>query len=507
MTESASYPQFEGNEKAPSIIAIDTLRRQRRDLPTPFGLRLSGTKPGEILTCTAVLRHLPGKRLVCWATRPDGQSVIVKIFLAPRHARRHHKREHEGIAALSAAQVPTPPLMASTTLDDGQTPVVVTAAIPEARSLADCWPDLDDGQRRNCVLSCTRLIAQMHAAGYGQRDIHPGNFLIAGRKTFLIDGDAVRPLTVWPLGNEQRSLANLACFLVQFDPDADRWAKLVLQAYAGQRGWPRQSNRLRSLEGWMRHCRRRRIRRRAAKVTRSCSDIVVRRDWRRYVAWDRAWYSAEFKPLLDDPDRFVRSGHRIKDGNTATVARIHFQDQALIIKRYNIKDLWHRLRRCLRPSRGRIAWRNAHLLRLIGVDTPLPRALIEERWGPFRARAFLICAHQPGPHLADYWRDDWGAHDPRRDALAPLATLIQLLYAARISHGDMKATNLIVDDGRVFLMDLDGLRPHWRSSVFARHFRKDCDRLLRNWPHHPNIRQALHRTFHQTWTSGGRPVD
>ena len=81
------------------------------------------------------------------------------------------------------------------------------------------------------------------------------------------------------------------------------------------------------------------------------------------------------------------------------------------------------------------------------------------------------------------------------DALVPLTTLIGRLYAAQISHGDLKATNLIVDKGKVVLMDLDGLRIHRTRKRFSRHYRKDCERLLRNWPRDAPIRRALRQAL------------
>ena len=495
MSAPDAKPREMGPGRESEVIGSEALRQSRRGLTVPFGLRLSGAGPGEILACSAILRHLPGKRLVCRATRPNGEHVIVKLFLAPRHARRHCKRERAGIAALVKAQVPTPALLRHATLDDGRTPVVVTAAIAQACSLADCWPGLGMPERRNHLRRCIEMIARLHTVGLVQRDIHPGNFLVSGNDIFMIDGDAVRELKRRPLGNERRALANLAHFLVQFDPEADRWVQAALVDYEQHRGWQARPRRLGVLRRLVRDCRHQRMRQRAAKVTRKCTDVVVRRSWRRYTAWDRRWYATAMQPLLDDPDRFMDAGDRIKDGNSATVVKIRYQDQTLVIKRYNIKNLPHFLRRCLRPSRGRAAWRNAFMLRMIGIETPSPLALIEDRWGAFGSRAFLICAHQPGTHLADYWPPDWQADDTRMDALVPLTTLIGRLYAARISHGDLKATNLIVDRGKVVLMDLDGLRIHRTRERFSRHYRKDCERLLRNWPRNAPIRRALRQAL------------
>ncbi len=483
-------------------LGITALRRLGRRLAAPFGLRLSRADADGVLVCTAILRHIPGKRLVCRAERGQGPPVIAKLFMDPHHARRHLRRELEGLAAFKAAQIPTPALVRQTTLDDDRTPLVITAVIPDALSLADCWAGLEEREREAHLRQCVDLIARLHSGGSYQRDIHPGNFLIAGRRIYLVDGADVRPLGRYPFWAARRALDNLAGFLVQFDPDADHWTQTALQIYETQRRWSSRRRRLERLLRMMRRWRHKRMRQRAAKVVRTCTAVAVRRRWRRYIACDRSWYSPAVAPLLDDPEAYMAGGVALKNGNSATVSRIVFQGQTLVIKRYNMKNLRHRLRRCLRPSRGRIAWCNAHILRLIGIATPRPLALIEERWGPLYARAFLICTYQPGVHLADYWRRDWEDRDDRAAALPPLRVLLARLAAARVSHGDLKATNLIVHDGEITLVDLDGLKVHRRSRSFDRQFRKDCQRLLHNWPQHPAIHDALCRSLPHTGRIG-----
>ena len=136
MTASQANPGRPRPQRPPEVIGGDRLRGSQRNLDTPFSLCLSATDPEEIVTCHAVLRHLPGKRLVCRASRPNGDDVIVKLFLAPRHAWRHCRRERAGIAALIKARIPTPALLSPTTLKDGQTPLVVTSAVARLRAPA-----------------------------------------------------------------------------------------------------------------------------------------------------------------------------------------------------------------------------------------------------------------------------------------------------------------------------------------------------------------------------------
>jgi Ser/Thr protein kinase RdoA (MazF antagonist) len=73
------------------------------------------------------------------------------------------------------------------------------------------------------------------------------------------------------------------------------------------------------------------------------------------------------------------------------------------------------------------------------------------------------------------------ATPPERELLA-LEQLFAALIRERISHGDLKGTNLLWRDGCWALIDLDALRQHRSVAKFRQAFAKDRDRLLRNWP-------------------------
>jgi hypothetical protein len=128
--------------------------------------------------------------------------------------------------------------------------------------------------------------------------------------------------------------------------------------------------------------------------------------------------------LLAAPDRAISSGEVFKDGGTTTVARIVVKGRALLIKRYNLKNLRHALGRLWRPSRAWHSWREAHRLQFFDIPTPRPLALIEERCGPLRRRAWLICEYCPGPNLLRHLSAD--SAPPAEVRARPSASYLQL---------------------------------------------------------------------------------
>lgn len=457
-----------------------TLRDAKRGMPTPFQLVLRTDGGPSRLTCTAVLRHLPGKRLVCSGTRADGVPVVAKLFLDPSGAERHCRRERQGIETLKAAGIPTPELLFQGRLADGQAPVLL---VREMRGFADLNERLDQcgGEEWfETLRPVVASIAGLHAAGLRQRDIHPGNFLIAGDQVMVIDGDAIQKPGPVPL-SQRDSLSNMALFFAQFPPSVDAVAPPLLEVYRTCRHWPPRSLVNHDIDAAIQRWRAWRLKRFLPKTRRSCTAFVVRRQWRRFMACDREWYTPAFQPLLNDPDAFIEAGIILKAGNSATVARCAVDGQDVVVKRYNIKNRGHALRRSLRPSRAMVSWTNAHRLRFLGIDTPRPLAVIEERCGMLRKRAYFIMAYQPGKTIDEAVRA--AADDSRKVSylLDRLDALLQQLAKARISHGDFKATNFLLSSGRLYLVDLDGMRAHKTARTFNRAYRKDISRLEQNW--------------------------
>jgi hypothetical protein len=152
----------------------------------------------------------------------------------------------------------------------------------------------------------------------------------------------------------------------------------------------------------------------------------------------------------------------------------------LLIKRYNLKSLSHALGRAAGGRAGPAhSWREAHRLQFLGIPTPAPLALIEERLGPLRRRAWLISEFCSGRGSAEPSRGHprtaggRGGGDSRP---------VRGAASARISHGDLKATNLLWHAGQVLLIDLDTVVQHRSPTAHARAWRRDRARLLRNWP-------------------------
>ncbi|WP_157354023.1 lipopolysaccharide kinase InaA family protein [Aromatoleum toluclasticum] len=464
---------------APPLIDAAALRMAGRAPAVPFRVALGD---GRELTMLRLLRVLPHKRVV-GESLLDGRRVLAKLFI-DKDSARHREREHRGIGALAAAGIPTPATIAAPALPGGGH-LLLTEFLDDATTLLDHWRPLaacPPGEAAAIALLAPAfsLLGRLHRAGLAHDDLHFGNFLLHDGQLHLIDGDAVTcaaaPLAAKPAARD------LAMLIAQLPRTWDGSLAPLLDAY---RDGGAQAIDATVLARALRHERAWRLRDYLDKSGRDCTLFRVRRSVHRFEAVVRG-EADTLAPILADPDSWIAAGKALKRGNTCTVARVELDGRPLVIKRYNLKHLGHAISRAWRPTRAWHSWREGHRLSLFGIPTPRPLALIEERWGPLRARAWLVTEYCGGPDMLAHLAPDT---EPAPAEAASLRVLFETLYRERISHGDLKATNLLWDGSQALVIDLDAACQHATQTGFHRAWRRDRARFLRNWP----AESPLHR--------------
>jgi len=448
--------------------------------PGPFLLALDGqTGAAAQLACDEVVRAIPAKRLVCrggW----QGQAVFIKVYMG---SDKYWQAECRGLQVLHGQGIAAPAVLHAGTADHGRLHVIVLAAIEPAQTLASVWEQADNETARIELLRLAlTTIATHHLAGLEQGDIHLNNFLLSAGRLYTLDGGGIRATG----GDElslRRSRDNLARFFAQFYPRFDALIESVLPDYASQRGWP--AGRLTSavLLQRVRLFRRRRLRHFLKKIFRDCSAFVCSKDWRSFRVCDRALATPGLLTLLADPDASLQQAdaHYLKQGNTCTLWSTTVDGRQLVVKRYNIKSLTHRISRMLRRTRAATSWKNAHRLAMYGILGARPVALYERRFGPLRGKSWLIMEYVGGDDLTQLCKQPRPDHETGRRVVRGVTALLAQLAQCRISHGDMKGTNFIQSSQGIAVIDLDAMREHLSDKGFQRSRRRDLRRFMSNW--------------------------
>ena len=178
----------------------------------------------------------------------------------------------------------------------------------------------------------------------------------------------------------------------------------------------------------------------------------------------------------------------LKDGDRCTV--VHVED-AYVLKRYNLRGPVHTARHVFLRSRAAHCWRAGHRLLRAGLATPEPLAWSERRLGPLRFESYLLMPYVSGPTLLELVRNGASGDDVERVA-SRFAEIWRGLGGVRAGHDDMKASNFIVgDDGRLWMIDLDGVRLGLPEPRFRRARQKSLARFMRNWRAHEEAAAAF----------------
>ncbi|SEI82074.1 Lipopolysaccharide kinase (Kdo/WaaP) family protein [Pseudomonas linyingensis] len=454
-------------------------------------LPLSIELPGGELRLLSLLRVLPGQRYVGEAEW-QGRRVLAKLLVGPR-AERHHARELEGARLLREQGLNTPALLAEG-LAVGEGGWLLFEFIDQAVSLGDVWQAVAEqpllSAAQEAVLGeALGAIGRLHARGLWQDDLHLDNLLRRDGQLYLIDGGGIRAqLAGQPLARAQ-VLQNLGVFFAQLPAELEPFIDQLLAAYLQAN--PAHALSAQDLRAPTAQVRRWRLRDYLRKLGRDCTLFCVQRS-REKLRIVRRDQESVLAPLLNDVDAAIAAGVSLKQGGSATVARIELAGRPLVIKRYNIKGFAHWLKRCWRPSRAWHSWVEGNRLDFLGIATPRPLAMLESRRFGLRGRAWLITEHAAGEDILTRFAAHVDGAPPEAE-LQALDRLFAALLRERIGHGDLKGTNLLWQDGRWALIDLDAMRQHRCPRRFARAYAKDRARFLRNWP----ADSALYRLLDQ----------
>tara|TARA_B100000609_G_C17186085_1_gene419800 strand:- start:951 stop:1376 length:426 start_codon:yes stop_codon:yes gene_type:complete len=119
---------------------------------------------------------------------------------------------------------------------------------------------------------------------------------------------------------------------------------------------------------------------------------------------------------------------------------------------------------------------------MLGVETPRPFLIMEERlFGLLRKKAYFICEKIEAPNLMEYFEGKQLNHSELAKIIARFRNLFQIMIDYKISHGDMKASNFIFHNEKLFVLDLDGMKRHQSNRYFKKAIMKDFNRFMKNW--------------------------
>lgn len=436
-------------------VSLPALQSAGRQLPSlPFSLTLPD---GAALHIEAVLRLVPGKRIVTRAVYQD-KTVLAKILFTTSAL----AREQQGYQQLHDSGATTPEQLACFNGEGGN--VVLYHYLANAEPLDQLWARSHPDARQGLLKQLLDIVALCYHAEICQADLHLGNFLMQGETLYALD-----PASCVPCMDAWARLENLGLLVAQLPFEQHE----ALSIDICKRFIEVMVDDLLEMAEAQWHRRKQDY---LTKMFRDCTDIARCGTRTHRILCRRDLLTPAMSQALADPAALESHAHILKAGRSATVFAVDIDSRRYVFKRYHHKDFWRRVRRLWRTSRAARSWRIAHALRFTGIPTPTPVALIEQRTLGNVTQAWFVTEALSGNTLQEHWQRQM----PSLAEHQSLRSLFQLLARAGISHGDMKATNLLVQDKHIFLIDFDGAR-ELSGPALKQALQDDLDRFLRNW--------------------------
>ncbi|WP_236187904.1 lipopolysaccharide kinase InaA family protein [Pseudomonas paraglycinae] len=469
---------------------LSDLKNAGRTPSLPLTVSLADAAGVADLQLLSLLRVLPGQRYVgagVWRGRP----VLAKLLVGNKAA-RHFQRELEGVKLL-AAQGMTTPLLLADGLKDGEGGWLLFELLEGAESLGDAWNKVESlpvlADEQSAVLAeALGAIGQLHGKGLWQEDLHLDNLLRHGGQLYLIDGAGICAENAGQPLSRQKVLENLGVFFAQLPKSLEPFTEELLVYYLlsnSEHALP-----LEALQKQIDKVRAWRLKDYLIKAGRECTLFSVKRGAFGLRSIRREEEPAML-PVLEQADALLDQGHLYKTGGAASVGKVEVAGRALVIKRYNIKNFAHWLKRFWRPSRAWHSWREGNRLAFLGIATPKPLAVLETRFLWLRSKAYLITEHLAGPDIIERFAPYVENGAAPESELQALDQLFARLIAERISHGDFKGHNLFWQEDRWALIDLDSMCQHGSLGSFAPAYARDRARFMRNWPESSALYQVI----------------
>lgn len=431
------------------------------------------------LVIEKLLRTLPNQRYVAKANWKNKQ-VLAKLFVGNKAA-KHCQRELTGVNLLAQQQINTPQLLAQQI--NGDSGYLIFNYLENSQTLQQQWQQLNNQlllseQQLAILQQALAAIAQLHLKGLWQQDLHLDNLLEQSSVIYWIDGDGIAADNAGQPLSAKKVIDNLAIFFAQLPPQIDEFLAELLAYYQTYNNSVTIS--MAELQQAIIKVRKWRLEDILKKIRRDCTLFSVKNDANGFYGVLRT-EAETLAPLLANPDYYLMQGRPVKKGGTATVADVSVNGRRVLLKRYNIKNFKHKLSRFWRPTRGWHSWQEGFRLLTLGIATAKPLALVEERNCWLRGRAWLATEYLVGDDLLTHFKAYENTNPPEAELIA-LDNLFASLIKHRISHGDLKGTNLFWVDNQWTLIDLDAVKQHSCIHAFKRAYAKDRARFLRNWP-------------------------
>jgi len=216
----------------------------------------------------------------------------------------------------------------------------------------------------------------------------------------------------------------------------------------------------------------------SSKKKQTSNENLIRGDngKARWIA-KKQFLTKEMRGVIANLDHFMTKGDVVKNEPGHQIVKIIIKDREFFIKKYQMKSLFHVVRKILSKSRAYNSWLASFWLRAAGINT-FEIICVYEEYNTFATLdSYLISESLEGLRLDEASRCE-------EDSLmiaAKIHALFKRLLWIGFNHGDAKSTNFFFLENRLFAFDLDNSKQRNLFLFFNRSRERDVKRILRSY--------------------------
>ena len=335
----------------------------------------------------------------------------------------------------------------------------LSEAIKSGVSLAEVADILKD---EKISTELVKIVIKMHSSGLLHQDLHAGNFLWDGESFFLIDLHRARLLRSLSLNQRLWNLSHLFHSLRSFWGEKEHWRFFDQYFEEDSISSQKKKEYLMKIHSSMDHLQKRQWKSRTKRCLKESTEFSVKKE-KGITIYSRNDLSLDrLKKVIESHLTFVREkpSDLLKNSPEVKVSLVEDGKGKVYVKQFCYPHWWDRLREHFRLSKGLKAWLGGNGLRVRGVSSIKPLALMEQKSWFGCVEGFLVMeASEPGEEMDRHICKEFDGIKEKRNFIKAFALWLYHLHQKNIYHQDMKACNILVSrNGQTWdfkLLDLE----------------------------------------------------
>jgi tRNA A-37 threonylcarbamoyl transferase component Bud32 len=411
----------------------------------PFSVKIPGIGP---VACTKIFQMYPQKKRITYLGRTaDGNCMVVKLFYAGWRARRNWRRSDRGHRNFIEKGIPAPAVLFSGFLPGYGVHALVLEYLDGYADLDRSLACLDKPLDRKVLLEAlVRIIARQHACGIIQKDPGMANFMVREKIICSIDGDLVTCHD--SAVGKSPSLMNLAKLMSKhfssFREDIDNWIKI----YGKFREWELTGEDTERVRADILRLRKKNLSKTMSKIYLTRGSLTAYKEKGSFSVFVRP-HSDHFRhDVMAAAEQIPSQGtepaagyRQLSAGGESIVVWSSPGSGPLLLKR-----LWPACR----------VWKNALMMKWLGLQTPLPLALVIQKRGFMRNDCVVFFRSAAGKTIKEVFSEVQTEED--RDHIAgKLAEECAEMNSMGFFFNRLNPEEIIIYQDRLTYLGLDAI--------------------------------------------------